>query len=141
MRSAAVGASPARARPGQSTAPRTRAAKPAAKLTRGGPRDITSIVASAEGKTSSKRPRKRFSVIRFLVLLFVVGGAFGTALGYWAYSQIEGEVTDRLSHFTDYRPSRASRVFSSEGELIGEFFLEKRVPVLYESVPKHVKLA
>jgi penicillin-binding protein 1A len=76
-----------------------------------------------------------------LALLFVLGGAFATALGYWGYTQIEGEVTDRLSHFTDYRPSRASRVFSAEGELIGEFFLEKRVPIPYESTPKHVKLA
>jgi penicillin-binding protein 1A len=101
-------------------------------------------VAVAEGKASSKRAarrRKRFSFIRFFVLLFVVGSLFGAGLGYWGYRQVEAEVSDRLSSFTDYHPSRASRVFSAEGELIGEFFLQKRIPLEYADIPKHVKLA
>ena len=85
--------------------------------------------------------RKRFSFIRFFVLLVLLGGVFAGALGYWGYKQFEKDLPDRWSALTDYRPSRASRVFSSEGELIGEFFLEKRIVTPYEKIPRHVKLA
>jgi penicillin-binding protein 1A len=85
--------------------------------------------------------RKRFSFIRFFVLLFLVGGAFGAALGYWGYKQFEKDLPDRWSALTDYKPSRASRVFSQEGELIGEFYLQKRIVLPYEQIPKHVMQA
>jgi penicillin-binding protein 1A len=90
-----------------------------------------------EGKDGKKR-KKRFSFIRFFILLFLMGGAFGAGLGYWGYKQFEKDLPDRWSALTDYKPSRASRVFSSEGELIGEFYLQKRIVLPYEQIPKHV---
>ena len=42
---------------------------------------------------------------------------------------------------TDYRPLRASQIFSADGEMIGEFFVEKRVLVPVEQVPDVVKKA
>jgi penicillin-binding protein 1A len=90
---------------------------------------------------ASKRKRKRFSVIRFLTLLTLLGGATAAVILYWGYKQFEKDLPDRWSSLTNYRPSRASRVFSAEGELIGEFFLEKRIVLPYEQIPRHVKLA
>jgi penicillin-binding protein 1A len=87
------------------------------------------------------RRKKRFSFIRFFILLFLVASAFGAGLGYWGYRQFEKDLPDRWSALTDYKPSRASRVFSSEGELIGEFYLQKRIVLPYETIPKHVKNA
>ncbi len=70
-----------------------------------------------------KKPRKRFSVLRFLVLLFLFGTAFAGAMAYWGYKEFEKDLPDRWSALIDYRPSKASRVYSAEGELIGEFYL------------------
>ena len=66
---------------------------------------------------------------------------FGGGLAYWGYKQFEKDLPDRWSALTDYSPSRASRVFSSEGELIGEFYLQKRIVLPYDQIPKHVKQA
>ncbi|MCU1282735.1 MAG: penicillin-binding protein, family, partial [bacterium] len=79
----------------------------------------------------SEKKRRRFSFIRFFILLVLAGGAFGAGLGYWGYKQFEKDLPDRWSALTDYKPSRASRVFSQEGELIGEFFLQKRIVLPY----------
>ena len=100
--------------------------------------------AKASKPASPDKPakrRKRFSFIRFFVLLVLLGSVFAGVLGYWGYKQFEKDLPDRWSALTDYRPSRASRVFSSEGELIGEFFLEKRIVTPYEKIPRHVRLA
>src|SRR3954470_291906 len=102
------------------------------------------IVSSPDetGKLKSRekpaKRRKRFSVVRFFILLFLMGGAFGAGLGYWGYKQFEKDLPDRWSALTDYQPARASRVFSSEGELIGEFFLQKRVVLPPDRIPRHV---
>ncbi|MCA1663910.1 MAG: transglycosylase domain-containing protein, partial [Myxococcales bacterium] len=92
---------------------------------------------SDPAKNAGKK-RKRVSFIRVFILLLLVGGAFGAGLGYWGYKQFEKDLPDRWSALTDYKPSRASRVFSSEGELIGEFYLQKRIVLPYDQIPKHV---
>ncbi len=97
--------------------------------------------ADSTGKRPRLRRRKRFSFIRFFILLFLGVGAFGAGLGYWGYKQFEKDLPDRWSALTDYKPSRASRVFSAEGELIGEFFLQKRIVLPYEQIPRHVMLS
>jgi penicillin-binding protein 1A len=94
-----------------------------------------------EPKKSAPRRRKRFSFIRFFILLFLLGGAFVSGLGYWGYKQFEKDLPDRWSALTDYKPARASRVFSSEGELIGEFYLQKRLVLPYDQIPRHVMQA
>jgi penicillin-binding protein 1A len=92
-------------------------------------------------KPASARRKKRFSVVRFLTLLILLGGAFLSVLAYWGYKEFEKDLPERWSELTDYRPSRASRVFSAEGELIGEFYLQKRIVLSADQIPRHVKLA
>ncbi len=88
-----------------------------------------------------RRPRKRFSFWRFLLLLFFIGGAFFSGLGYWGYKQFEKDLPERWSALTNYRPARASRVFSAEGELIGEFFLQKRIVIPPSDLPEQLRQA
>lgn len=68
-------------------------------------------------------------------------GLSAGGLAVWGYREFERDLPDRWGELTDYRPSRASRVFSSEGELIGEFFLQKRIVLPYDKFPKHVPQA
>src|SRR5947207_625449 len=99
---------------------------------------VSSVDETGKLKRDQKTRKKPFSFIRFFILLFLVGGVFGAGLGYWGYKQFEKDLPDRWSALTDYKPSRASRVFSSEGELIGEFYLQKRIVLPYDQIPRHV---
>ena len=63
---------------------------------------------------------------------FVVGGF----LAHRAYRAFESDLPPHLDVVTDYRPLRASQVFSADGELIGEFYVEKRVLLPIEQIPR-----
>ena len=98
----------------------------------------------AEGKPKKiKRPkrRKRFKVWRFLVLMMLVGGTVTSGFGLYAYREFSRDLPATLSTLLDYRPSRASRVYDIHGELIGEFFLQRRVLVPFSRIPRHVQQA
>jgi len=84
---------------------------------------------------------KHFSLLRFLGLLSVYGLFLGAGGAYWVYSQLARELPERLDKVLGYQPSRATRVFSADGELIGEFFLQKRVLVPLGRIPLHVQNA
>ncbi len=95
----------------------------------------------------SRKPRvpprriKPVSVLRIIILL-VVYGLFSAAGGlYFAINTIGKELPEDLTTALDYHPNRASLVYSTDGELIGEFFLHKRVPVLLARIPRHVQVA
>jgi len=89
----------------------------------------------------SPKRLKRFSILRLLGLMVVYGGFLGAGGAYWVYALLARELPDRLDKVLDYRPARATRVFSGDGELIGEFFLQKRVLVPLERIPPHVQNA
>ncbi|HXJ20646.1 MAG TPA: PBP1A family penicillin-binding protein, partial [Polyangia bacterium] len=71
----------------------------------------------------------------------MVGAATATGAGVWVYRKYESDLPQNLNAVTDYRPLRASQIFSADGEMIGEFFVEKRVLVPIEEVPDVVKKA
>ncbi|HEY0713949.1 MAG TPA: transglycosylase domain-containing protein, partial [Polyangia bacterium] len=64
-----------------------------------------------------------------------------TALGAWAFYEFRSDLPQNLGVVTDYRPLRASQIFSADGEMIGEFFVEKRVLVAETEIPLMVKRA
>ncbi len=77
-----------------------------------------------------------------LALLGSVGiFAFTIALGGWAIWEFRSDLPANLDVVTDYRPLRASQIFSADGETIGEFFVEKRVLVPAPEIPDVVKRA
>jgi penicillin-binding protein 1A len=77
--------------------------------------------------------------IAFLTMLGLAG--LGAFFGYRAYKAFETDLPPRLDVVTDYRPLRASQVFSADGELIGQFYVEKRVLTPVEALPQVVKQA
>jgi penicillin-binding protein 1A len=123
--------------PSQNESPADPAARaPAAPAD--GPADDGSQHAGEAPARRPRRRRKHFSFWRFLLLLCLFGSAFGAGLGYWGYRQFADDLPRDLSVIHIYQPPRASRVFSADGELIGEFFTQKRILIPIERVPQHV---
>lgn len=61
-----------------------------------------------------------------MILLFT-GGLSGALIVFGIYYYYNQELPKDLSVVADYRPQSLTQVFSEDGELIGEFFLERRV--------------
>lgn len=59
----------------------------------------------------------------------------------WAYVRLLRELPRTIDVVTDYRPMRASAVWSANHELIGEFFTEKRQIVAMAAIPDAVRNA
>jgi len=84
---------------------------------------------------------RAFSILRQLALLAVWGLSLGSGALYYAYSEFAKELPGRLEEVLDYRPARATRVYSVDGDLIGEFFLQKRVLRPLDRMPAHLQNA
>lgn len=70
------------------------------------------------------------------VIFVLVGGAFAV----WGYFYVTRDLPPLLTA-EEYKPQAVSKVFSSDGTLIGEFFRERRYPVSIKEVPEIVKQA
>lgn len=83
-----------------------------------------------------KKPAKRFRLAYFLAGLvwLVVVAALAGGVVFWHFTRD----LPRLSSIRDYRPKVVTQVFAENGELIGEFFIERRFVIPIESVPHHV---
>ncbi len=81
------------------------------------------------------RDAKRFSrrkliVITLLAVTFIAVCSIG---GYVAYLMVDLPKVDRLA---DYHPPIVSQVFGEDGSLVGEFYLERRIVVPVDKIPK-----
>ncbi len=75
-------------------------------------------------------------------LVVGLGVGIGVSIvGARAYRRFESDLPPHLDMVTDYRPLRASQVWSADGELIGQFYVEKRVLLPVEQIPPIVKHA
>ncbi|MBM4286417.1 MAG: PBP1A family penicillin-binding protein [Deltaproteobacteria bacterium] len=75
----------------------------------------------------------------FLFLfLFSLGAAGGAA--YYVYQHYSRDLPD-YTLVKDYRPNLITRVYARDGQLIGEFFTERRIIVPYSRLPRHLILA
>src|SRR5678815_4974103 len=74
-----------------------------------------------------------------LLLALAAGGLTGIIAAYELnYSRAANEV----AALATYRPSVVTRVYADDGEtVIGEFALEKRIPLKYDEIPPNVKNA
>jgi len=69
---------------------------------------------------------KKFFIISLCLFVFgVVAVAGGTLAAYYQFSSD----LPRIGSMKDYRPALVSQIFSNKGELIGEFFVERRYPI------------
>ncbi len=82
---------------------------------------------------------RRFWLPAVLVLALAAGGLTGIVAAYRLnYSRAANEV----AALATYRPSVITRVYADDGEtVIGEFALEKRIPLKYEQIPQVMKNA
>src|SRR5918995_1815119 len=82
---------------------------------------------------------RRFWLPAVLLLALAAGGLTGIIAAYELnYSRAANEV----AALATYRPSVVTRVYADDGEtVIGEFALEKRIPLKYEEIPPVLKNA
>ncbi len=82
---------------------------------------------------------RRFWLPAVLLLALAAGGLTGIiAANKLNYSRAANEV----AALATYRPSVVTRVYADDGEtVIGEFALEKRIPLKYEEIPPVMKNA
>lgn len=67
-------------------------------------------------------------------------GFAGAAGAFHAYTEFASDLPDGLQKMR-VAPNRATQVYSADGELIGEFFLERRIEVSLEQIPLLVQRA
>jgi len=82
---------------------------------------------------------RKFWLPAVLFLALAAGGLTGIIAAYELnYSRAANEV----AALATYRPSVVTRVYADDGEtVIGEFALEKRIPLKYEEIPPIMKNA
>ena len=82
---------------------------------------------------------RRFWLPAVLLLAIAAGGLTGIVVAYELnYSKAAGEVASLAT----YRPSQVTRVYADDGKtVIGEFALERRIPLKFEEIPLVLKNA
>jgi penicillin-binding protein 1A len=110
------------------------AKSPGSKLKQYSPKAI--VTAPPEQR---KHLLRRFWFPAVLMLALAAGGLTGIIAAYELnYSRAAGEV----AALATYRPSVVTRVYADDGKtVIGEFALEKRIPLKYEEIPPVMKNA
>lgn len=79
-------------------------------------------------------------IIKFLFILSLIGVLCVAGVFYWAYLKFTQGLPDFTS-IEDYKPAAVSRVVSSDGKLVAEFFSQRRYPVSLSKVPKVIRNA
>src|SRR5436309_3891074 len=95
------------------------------------------IVSAPPGER--KHILRRFWFPAVILLALAAGGLTGIIAAYQLnYSQAASEV----AALATYRPSIVTRIYADDGKtVIGEFALEKRIPLKYEEIPTNMRNA
>lgn len=75
----------------------------------------------------------------FFLIMLVVGAAWGAGLG--AFVWIVDDAKSTIATLEDFRPRIGSKVYSSDGELLGEFSTDYRQLVRLSEMPLNLQLA
>jgi len=75
---------------------------------------------------------------KILLMMIILSVLIGTVSGFafWAISDLPS-----TSMLQEYIPLESSMVFSSDGKVLAEFYLERRTFIPYYQIPDHVKKA
>jgi penicillin-binding protein 1A len=107
-------------------------------------RDNYSARRAAQATTAARPARRRNLLRRFwfpavLLLALAAGGLTGIVL---AYQLNYSKAAEEVKSLATYRPSVITRIYADDGEtVIGEFAIERRIPLKYEEIPTNVKNA
>lgn len=72
----------------------------------------------------------------FFVLMLVLGSAWGAALG--VFVSVLEDAKGTIEQLEEFRPKIGSKVYSGDGELLGEFSVEKRQLIRLSEMPLHL---
>src|SRR5215211_2699562 len=103
-------------------------------------------------KDASEKPRRaamspnwlqdffrRYTFLALLALSVVAGVMFGATIVYQASMTTAAQ---EVAGLANYRPNLVTRVLADDGKtVIGEFSLERRIPVTYDVIPDKLKEA
>ena len=81
---------------------------------------------------------RNLKVLLLVLLVFVAGSVCGGAIG--AFLALTRDLPS-IRELENFRPSAATRLLSTEGNVIGEFFVEKRLPITLAEIPPYLKQA
>ncbi|MEJ2695065.1 MAG: penicillin-binding protein 1A [Candidatus Sulfobium sp.] len=85
-----------------------------------------------------ERHERRAKTVRAIVLFLILAAVCGISGGvaYWTLSDLP-----RVDAIEQYAPMESSKVYSSDGKVLAEFYYERRTFVPYYKIPDHVKKA
>lgn len=82
---------------------------------------------------------RRHLVIALFLMTMVAGSMFGATVSYQSTLTDEARQVKALA---DYRPSAVTKVYASDGRtVIGQFAMERRIPISYNEIPDNMKNA
>src|ERR1051325_5821980 len=82
---------------------------------------------------------RRYTFLALLTLSIIAGILFGATVSYQASMTKEAQEVAALA---SYRPNLVTRVLADDGKtVVGEFSLERRIPITYEQIPDNMKNA
>lgn len=91
-------------------------------------------------KRRYKSSRQKGAFFQRLMLALFIGIILGSAVVLIAYQKFASDLP-AISKLAEYKPLKVSKVYDRRGELIGEFFLERRIPVAHEDIPSLLRNA
>src|SRR5437868_6357928 len=82
---------------------------------------------------------RRYTFLALLALSVIAGIRFGATVAYQASMTDEAQ---QVAALATYRPNLVTRVLAGAGKtVVGEFSLERRIPITYEQIPDNMKNA
>lgn len=77
-------------------------------------------------------------IIKLSIILILLPTVFGAGLGYALVNYLE--IPD-VKQLETYRPKSVTRLYSDDGTLFAELYVEKRIPIPITEMPRHLRLA
>ena len=93
-----------------------------------------------KSRKKTKKPAKPFSIKRMMLILWglFLAGALAVFLVFWGTSHgLLGEMPD-VQELENPDIYVSSEIYSADGVLLDRFETEKRIPVTYDDLPKHL---
>src|SRR6185295_234247 len=82
---------------------------------------------------------RRYTFLALLALSVIAGIMFGATIAYQASMTQEAQ---EVAGLAQYRPNLVTRVLAADGKtVVGEFSLERRLPITYDQIPEQMKNA
>ncbi|VEN73640.1 Penicillin-binding protein [Candidatus Desulfarcum epimagneticum] len=90
------------------------------------------------GDSRVKKPKKKTSLFKRLVLIALFLGFLGAFFAWMAFLTITKNLP-RISSLSDYRPNVVTTVYSDDGRKIAEFFKERRIVIPLSEMSRNLK--